>query len=227
MKKIFTVFVVILFMSSYAIAQDCGGFEMMKEGTFIEMKSYDGKQKLTGTNRQQIKEVSETNEGIVVKIESEQLDHKGKSSGIANLEMRCKDGVFYMDMKNFFNQESMGDMKDMEVSVDATDLAYPYSMQVGQELPDGIITMAFVSGPMPMNMSVKIYNRKVEAKETITTPAGSFECYKVTYDIDTKSIIKMTNSAVQWFSTKVGAVRSETYSKGKLVGYTEITAFNQ
>ncbi len=217
--------VIMLFAYASGIAQDCSGFDMMKENTFIEMKNYDGKQKLTGTIRQTVKEVRETNEGTVIKIESEQLDKKNKSEGVMNLEMRCKDGVFYMDMQSFFNSASMGNTEDMEISVDATDLVYPGKMQVGQELPDGNLVMSIVSGSIPMNMSVKIFNRKVEGIETITTPAGSYECYKITYDIETKSIIKMTNSAAQWFSEKVGAVRSETYSKGKLVGYSELTVF--
>lgn len=217
--------VMLLFANLWGIAQDCAGLDMMKENTFIEMKNYNGKQKLTGTTRQTVKEVRETDEGTIIKIESEQLDEKNKSAGVMELEMRCKDGVFYMDMQSFFNSAAMGNTEDMEISVDATDLVFPAKMQVGQELPDGNLVMTIVSGPIPMNMSVKIFNRKVEARENITTPAGSYECYKITYDIETKSIMKMTNSAVQWFSEKVGAVRSETYSKDKLVGYSELTAF--
>ena len=56
-----------------------------------------------------------------------------------------------------------------------------------------------------MDMSIKIYNRKVEAKEDITTPAGNFSCYKISYDMEssTKVIntsLKLPNKMAQKFT---------------------------
>lgn len=77
-----------------------------------------------------------------------------------------------------------------------------------------------------MNMSVRMYNRKVEAFESVTTPTGTFDCYKLTYDMDVKSIMKMTVKATQWVAKNVGAVKTESLDKnGKLVGYSLLTAF--
>jgi hypothetical protein len=71
-----------------------------------------------------------------------------------------------------------------------------------------------------------MFNRKVEALESITTPAGTFECYKLTYDMEIKSMIKMTVKATQWVARNVGAVKTESFDKnGKLVGYSLLTAF--
>lgn len=217
-----------MFLFTSGIAQNCENFFPVEKGAFMEMKNYDAKGKLSGTVRQTVTDVNDTNEGLIVKVSSEQLDNKDKSLGTQNLEMRCKDGVFYMDMKNFFNQAAMGDMKDVEMSVDAKDLSFPSNLTVGETLPDASLNISMISGPIPMNMSVNIYNRKVVAKENITTPAGTFECYKMTYDIDTKTIMKMSNSAIQWYAKEAGAVRTETYSKnGKLMGYSELSAFTK
>ncbi|MBK9358966.1 MAG: hypothetical protein IPN08_16560 [Bacteroidales bacterium] len=224
-RAILFMFSVLSFTGLYA--QNCEGYFPVKSGAFIETKNYDAKGKLTGTNQQTILAVEPLAAGLSLKVRSEQFDNKDKLTYSQDLGMRCENGVFYMDMKNFLDPATMGGMKDMEMSVDGLDLEYPNVLQVGQTLKDGEINISFISGGMPlMKMSVRMYNRKVEALESVTTPAGTFECYKLSYDMDVKSIMKMTVKATQWVSRNVGAVKSESYDKnGKMVGYSLLTAF--
>jgi len=70
-----------------------------------------------------------------------------------------------------------------------------------------------------MNITIAITNRKVEAVENVTTPAGTFECYKISYDIDTKMMFTVKVKGVEWYAKNVGLVKSESYSTdGKLMG---------
>ncbi|MBL7903518.1 MAG: hypothetical protein JNL22_00720 [Bacteroidales bacterium] len=215
------------FLTVSLLAQDCEGYFPAKGGTFIETKNYDAKGKLTGTSQQTILSVDQIPGGLSLKVKSESLDSKDKLQYSQELGMRCENGVFYMDMKNFLDPNTMSGFKDMEVSVDGIDLEYPSVLQIGQTLKDGDIQMKFMSGGMSiMTMSVRMFNRKVEALESITTPAGTFECYKLTYDMEIKSMIKMTVKATQWVARNVGAVKTESFDKnGKLVGYSLLTAF--
>lgn len=209
-------------------SQNCETFFPVEKGTFTEIKNFDAKGKLTGSIQQTITNVNQQSGKLIIEAKSEQFDNKNKSLGVQELTMRCENNIFYMDMKNFFNQSSLGDTKDAEITIDATDLEFPATIKPGDVLPDGTMQVSLQAGPMPMNMSVNIYNRKVEAIENVTTPAGTFECYKIKYDIDTKTLFKMSNSAIQWYSKNVGAVRTETYNKnGKLVGYSEMTSFKK
>ena len=130
-----------------------------------------------------------------------------------------------MDMQNFVNQEMMESFEGMEVTMDATDLHYPSDLSVGQTLKDGELTMKVSSQGVPvMTMVVKIYDRKVEAKEDVTTPAGSFSCYKMSYTIETKTFMTIVARGIDWIAPKVGPVKSESYDKkGKLTGYTLLT----
>lgn len=53
----------------------------------------------------------------------------------------------------------------------------------GQQLKDASFTME-MTGPLPVTISSNITNRKVEALEKVTTPAGTFDCVKVSYDLN-------------------------------------------
>lgn len=224
-KTIIIMFFVLSIAGLYA--QECDGYFPVNSGAFIEMKNYDAKGKLTGTSQQTILAVEPLVDGLSLKVKSDQFDNKDKLTFSQELGMRCEKGVFYMDMKNFLDPNTMGGMKDMEMTIDGVDLEYPSVLQVGQMLKDGDIKMNFMSGGMTiMSMSVKMYNRKVEAVESITTPAGTFECFKLTYDMDVKSIMKMTIKATQWVAKNVGTVKTESYDKnGKFAGYSLLTAF--
>ena len=74
-----------------------------------------------------------------------------------------------------------------------------------------------------MNMTTTVHNRKVEAVERVTTEAGTFECFKVSYDVMTDAMIDIRTKGIEWIAKDVGAVRTETYNKnGKLTGYSEL-----
>jgi hypothetical protein len=223
MKNISLLFL-LLVVAGYGFSQDCESWFPARKGAFIEMKNYDDKDKTTGIIRQTVTNVSDIPNGVEIKVHSQILDAKEKVLNEQDMEMRCQGGIFYMDMKNFYNQPT-GSNNDVEMTIDATDLEFPSTLSVGQTLPDGNMTMTYPAGPMTMTMGVNITNRRVVDRETITTPAGTFDCYKITYDIELKVPIKMSNSAIQWYAKDAGAVRTETYNKkGKLIGYTLLTS---
>jgi hypothetical protein len=77
---------------------------------------------------------------------------------------------------------------------------------------------------MVLTFRTDITNRKVLAKETITTEAGSFKTVKVSEDISSKlGFVKVNMSSINWASANIGNIRSETYDKnGKLLSVTEL-----
>jgi hypothetical protein len=59
----------------------------------------------------------------------------------------------------------------------------------------------------------------------MTTPAGTFSCYKMSSTIETKTMFTMVAKSTDWVAKKVGTVRSETYDKtGKLISYMVLTS---
>jgi hypothetical protein len=229
MKKLILFTAALLLMiivRNQVTAQDCDPYYVINEGAVREMASYDKKDKLTGTSIQTVKEIKTTGNKTEWTIGTVSKDAKGKEVSSGDLSMSCEEGIFKMDMKNFLDEETMKGFEGMEVTMDATELDYPVVLAPGQSLPDGNLTVKVTSQGMPvMTMLVKIYDRKVEAIEDVTTPAGTFSCYKMTSTIETKTMFAVVAKSTDWMAKKVGSVRSETFDKnGNLTGYSVLTA---
>ncbi len=226
MKQLLLLAVFCYSSISALLAQDCPMYYPDKENTQMEYKQYDKKGGLSGSSIQKITSIKHTAGSTEVAVSAESFDAKGKSLGTANLKARCEGGVFYVDMSNYLGPQSTDAYKDMEMSVEGGNLEMPSGMKAGDVLKDGDLKMSFSSGGMTvMNMAVSITNRKVEAIENLTTPAGTFECYKISYDISTKMMITVKMKGVEWYAQKVGMIKSESYSKdGKLQGSTVLNS---
>ena len=218
----------LILASLQIIAQDCEPFIVVNKGAIMEMSSYDKKDKLTGSTVQTVKEIKTTGNKTEWTIGTVSKDAKGKEVSSGDLNMSCEDGIFKMDMKNFIDEETMKSFEGMEVTMDATDLDYPAVLAPGQTLKDGNITMKVTSQGIPvMTLVVRVFDRKVEAIEDVTTPAGTFSCYKLSSTIETKTMFTVVAKSTDWIARKVGTVRSETFDKsGNLTGYTVLTAIN-
>lgn len=216
-------------MAFYLSAQECTYYLPVKEGSMTEMTSYDGKGKISGKTVQKVvkKEYAGTQQKI--KVSSQYFNPKGELQSSSEFEYSCRDGVFYMDMKQLLDPGMMKQYENMQVSVTAGDLGIPGKMAVGDELPQSSLSMSISNnGIVFLNFSIKILNRKVVAKESITTPAGTYECYKISYDIETDMGIgmKITSKAIEWTCPNIGSVKNETYDqKGTLLGYSLLTKF--
>jgi len=223
MKRLYLlVGVALLLLVQPLIAQDCTFFFPMEEGTIIELKHYDKKGKVTGSTRQEIIDKQVSAGAVQLSTKNTFFDEKGEELMSSELTMACKDGVFTFDMDQFLNDEMLAGMEDIEFTIEGDNLEYPSKMKAGDVLKDGTIKLT-VEGMAMMNMTTTVHNRKVEAIENITTEAGSFECYKISYDVFTDAMIDIRMKGIEWLARDVGAVRSETYNKnGKLTGYTEL-----
>lgn len=228
MKTLLSITVSLFLFISFnqLFSQECQPYYLADEGAVREMASYDKKDKLTGTTVQTVKEIRVSGDKTEWTIGTVSKDDKGKEISSGDLHMSCEGGIFKMDMKNFIDEETLKSFEGMEITMDATDLDYPAVLTAGQALKDGDITIKVTNQGMPvMTMVVRIYDRKVEAAEDMTTPAGTFSCYKMTSTIETKTMFTIVAKSTDWIAAKVGPVRSESYDKaGKLLSYMVLTS---
>ena len=227
MKKILIFIVFAVFAGSTSFAQ-CNEMFDYQEGTSWQWTNYDKKGKLLGKSMQKIEKFNKLSNGFEVTISIVQVDKKGEQTEPVSMDMACKDGVIYFDMKKFVPDEYLKD-GDMTVEVTGDNLEMPTNMKVGDYLRDASVTMDLggSGSPISMKMTVEIFNRKVEGEENLHTPAGEYDCFIISQSIKTKTIISMQMESKEWYSQGTGMVKSETYKKGKLMGYTILTQFSK
>ncbi|MCF6353028.1 MAG: DUF3108 domain-containing protein [Cyclobacteriaceae bacterium] len=224
MKKYLLLAASVLF--SVALSAQCNQYYHVKNGTSWTISNYNAKGKLQSKTIQKVAAYKESSNGFEATFEITLVDKNGEQTTLGANTLTCEGGVIYFDMNDLFPQEQMQSMQDFEMSVEGTNLELPASLKTGQELKDANIIMN-ISGPMPMAFKIDVTERKVVGEETLNTPAGSFECFKISRKIQMKTIIKMETSSIEWYSKEVGMVKSESYNKkGKLISYSLLTAYN-
>jgi hypothetical protein len=226
--KLFVLVSILLmiFTGLFSFAQDCGYYPVRK-GAVMGYKSLDEKGKLLNTSLTTILDVKQSASSSEYKVKAEFWDEKNKPQQTREYSMKCENGVFSVDMQSLIDPKAFEGFKDMELTFSGIDLTFPSALSIGQSLPDANMLMAASSGGITiMRLTINITNRKVVGVESITVPAGTFECYKMTYDLETKLGFKVVSSAVQWLNKGAGSVKTETYDKkGKLVGSTILNEF--
>ncbi len=221
MKKSFVLFFSFFNFINTTYTQTCG-YLLLKNNAEVEMSMFDKKGNPTG---KVVYKVLSSN-GTEAKVNSKVFDEKGKELTTAEGTYKCEAGNFSVDMKAMLpgDQAKSMNMKDMEVKTNNATLNYPITLTVGSKLPDNEFTADTYTGGMKiMSMGLKVTDRKVEGKESITTPAGTFACYKITSNQSIKSIFNFNMQTTEWFSPNVGVIKTEVYRKGDLTSSTMIT----
>ncbi|WAC09378.1 TapB family protein [Dyadobacter pollutisoli] len=208
-------------------AQECAGLTM-KEGGGFEMANFDGKGKSTGKIVYKIAKVSKEAAGTVFTIDMESFNTKGKSELKNTYKMLCDGNVLTLDANSMISQEQMKSFKDMEMKFTYDNIEYPAKFNVGDKLKDASVKGEGKSGPMPINFNMLIKNRVIAGQEKLTIPAGTYDAYKLTSDMNVEMVmgfpIKMDMQTISYRAPGVvWDLKTETYRKGKLMGYSELT----
>ncbi len=223
MKRMTALITAILLMVSIAMqAQDCFKYFPQKEGTVMKTKHYDKKDKETGESVITILQKASSGGRQQIDVKFESTSPNTDSAFVGEYAYICEDGKVYVEMKSYLGNQ-LAAYKGMDIEIDGDNIEMPTNPEAGQELGGGNVIATVKNQGIPMmKISLDISNRKVEKKETLKTPAGTFDCFKITQDTESKiGFIKVKGSSAEWFAEGIGLVRSESYDKrGKLVSYS-------
>jgi hypothetical protein len=230
MKKLIAAAIAVTMLTPWAKAQSCSDFINASNGKKLVYSNMDAKGKEQG----KINYTSIKKDASTVSYHTEIIDKNGQSMGASESEIKCNGDALRIDMKSFVPTASAKQLGKMQVSGEAKYLVYPLNVKAGQTLEDGTMNMNIINDGHQMgDMQMDITNRKVEQAETLSLPAGSFDCFRISYDAMVK--IKMMGigfpvhmHVIEWFSPKIARpVKSETYTKnGKLAGTMQLVSIN-
>jgi len=231
MKKIlaFGVFSVAFSLFSYS-QNTCEGYFPFEEGVFFQQTHYDAKGKVTTVSTSTIDLIEAVDKGFKAQVRNSLVDDKGKVVSVGNYNVECLDGVIRMDVNSMLNPSMTEAYQSMEMTLSGDGFQIPGNLSVGQELPKGNTSIDVTSKGMPiMTMKFDVLDRKVEAKETIATPIGKYDCFRIRETVNYQAMfLTRSFTNVSWYSKKVGMVRQETYDqKGKLSSWMELTGWGR
>lgn len=162
---------------------------------------------------------------VTATINSEFVDTKGKTITKGTNNVKCENGIMQMDMKVFIPAAQQEQMKSGTANASDVYLEYPSSMKIGDQLKDGQLSMDYEStSGLKSSIEISITERKVEGKESVTTTAGTWECYKISSKNKITSRIAgigipIKMDVIEWFAQGFGVVKTESKT-----GKTEITS---
>jgi hypothetical protein len=221
--KVLLPTLLMLFGLSFLSAQSCDDFFPFEEGTVLKYVNYDKKDKVTGKSEISFSKRADLPDGLAVTVDNRVLDDKDELLYEGSYDIECQGGVLVFDASKMLDPNALAAYQEMEVVISGDNYHIPLNAAGGTSLDDAGVMAEVSSGGMKiMTITVDLTNRQIVGKETVNTPAGSFECTRYSYNALSKiGFVKVQFSAVEWYNKEYGTIKSESYDKkGKLSAYT-------
>jgi len=232
MKKTILLFAAILFGFNSSIAQDnCSKYYPLVEGSSFEYTFYNKKGKQNGKTEYSVSNVKDEGGQTTATFTMSYTDEKGKNNFSSEYDMACTGEGIKIDHMSILPTQMLSQYEDMNLDMDisGTDIELPNNLSVGQQLADANVSCKMSISGIKMNIEVAQVDRNVEKKETITTPAGTFDCYVLNETTKSKTMgANIEIHSKTWLAEGVGMVKSEIYKKnGNLESSSELSKYSK
>lgn len=243
MKKILLTFLIPLLLSPLAYSQSTYSFKEL--GKTKEYREYDDQGVISSILKQEVVRV--TADSVYYKTTMLDKDERPIENidSFTDVMTIDADGTTHSYLSYSFNNilkvipnlvtDSLS--QDSEDSVDASSLGaifddieltensinIPRNLKVGMELDEYEMKIKI----LVMTMKAFVEDRKVVAKETVTTPTGTYDCFVIESENVIKAMLVGSEKTYkrEWYTLELGLVKSESYSdkkKRKLISRGEI-----
>lgn len=216
MRKYFFSVLILLLCCDISNAQNCRNYLLLQNNKRVEMTIYNRKGKEDGKQIWQVSNVKSTGKSTTATISSEFFDKKGKSINKGENEIKCTGGAFFMNLKMMLSEQQLGQMKNAKATANGDLMEYPVSVKEGDRLKDASLTINIQQeGGLNSSVEINVTNRAAGGKETITSPAGTWECIKITSDQKITSriagiAIPMKMELTEWLAPGVGVIKTSS-----------------
>jgi hypothetical protein len=205
-----------------AMAQDCKNYIFLQNNKTIEMTIYNKKGDEDGKQVYTVSDVKNGGGSVTAFLNSEMFNKKGKSLAKGKGSIQCKGGAMMVDMKMSLPAAQQEQFGTADAKADNVYMEYPSSMKVGDQLKDATMDLEINNNGMKQSVIMLVNERKVEAKESVTTTAGTWECYKISYKskitIKTMGIgIPVNIEGTEWFAPGFGVVKTTSKHGGTAI----------
>ena len=214
-----------MLMAIPGIAQDnCSAFYPFEDGVTFQITNYGKNEKVAAITDFLVTEASSN----FATFKSFLRDKDGEVLNEATFTMSCENDGIVVDMESLLNPNLLENYRDFETEISGTQIVIPNNLHIGQELPDATMNMRINMSGINIKMEVSMTDRTVLTKETVTTPAGTFECFVIGYTNTINMGMNRTTTAKQWIARGVGMVKQEDYNgRGRVTSSSLLTDFHR
>ncbi len=216
MKKTVTL-IACFFIAAQLFAQDCMQYMYMQKNKTIEMTATNNKGEVAFKSVTKVSDVNTTGGVTTANVVSEAYDKNGKLMSSSNVTYKCDGGVMMMDMNLNAPQASQQNTKMQMKMVNNGYMEYPSGMQVGDHLKDANTQMeTTMNNGMTAVTTVQVTDRNVVSKESVTTTAGTWDCFKITYKTTSATTLKGSGPSADTINNAMSAMEKMRAKFGKL-----------
>ena len=217
----------------------CSKMIFFQKGAEVEATSYNAEGKEISKQITKILEVRNENGVTVADVEGTDRLNNGEEKPAMHYSYKCDGDKIYFDIASMFRSEK----KDGDAGFESSTIEYPINVKEGETLPDVTGVMRSEKDGKTSEMKYHFKDRKVAAKEEITTAAGTWNCYKISNTVEVELNIpgldenskrlmkemqsKTKNETFTWFAPEFGIVKMEMYLNGKLSTRNEVTSIKR
>jgi hypothetical protein len=216
-----------------AKSQICNTYYFLMSGADIEQSHFDDKGRLSLRIEYKVGEVKSIDNGSEAAVVQKAFDQKGKEISSASANIQCDGDNLYMDMRLSMPGNPVAKNGEIDVTTKKVFLPYPKNLKPGDPLSNAQFSFETDGSGILQRVDIFVRNRKAESAETVTTPAGTWNCIKISFDMEiaTKTAgirIPMRMKGNEWYAPGFGVVKTESFNKnGKLAGHSEITSIKK
>lgn len=216
MQKIIAAIALLVIAGLPAQAQNCKNYLLLQNNKRVEMTVYNRKGKEDGKQVWLVSNAKTVGKTTTATLNAEFFNSKGKSITKSESQIQCNGGALQMSMKLMMSEAQLRQMDNATAKAKGEFLDYPVNVKEGDNLPDGNMQIDYtMQGGMAASIEITITNRQVGSKESITSPAGTWECFKITSN--QKILSKVAGMGIpikmdvtEWYAPGVGVIKTES-----------------
>lgn len=207
MKNIIIAISIILTYSIGYSQNNCSPFYPTQEGKKLIIHQLDKRENLDNIIEYTVLQVTSSELKMLASVK----DKRGRDIVENSFKAICSEGTTGLDPASIMSTQ-LQQYDGMEYSITGDTIFFPNTFSIGQSLPDATVTMKVDTGIINITTTISMTDRKVENQESVTTPAGTFNCYLITYSSNlTMGALNKNFKSKQWIAQGVGMVKEETY----------------
>lgn len=222
--KIRNLFLLLVaFLATTAMAQDCTFFFPNQEGQQVTRNCYTADGTLTNILVYRVDQVYDYPSGQEVIANYTFSDAMGKLLNSGQMTARCNDGDFSMSMGHLASFPEAINMMNADVFMMGDLMNYPNTFSDpsdpadNDDFDDGTLRI-YQKGNKNNQAEISVFDREFVKNESINTPAGPYYCTKVKYEMNIWTPQGTTKGfGYEWYAPNIGIVRTEQYNDKKVL----------